>query len=122
MATAQRKSRRPARRKTAARKGKGDASLDRLNNSLDAAQTAIADLRKELGRGGRDLLKDVQKMVGDARRDTRRLNKRLRADLEELGGAITGRAKTTKKRAPARRAKSRTNAKSRARKSTAKKG
>ena len=35
------------------------ASLERLGGSLDAAQDAPKDLRRELSKGGRDLLKDL---------------------------------------------------------------
>jgi len=93
MATSQtkavRKKATPAR--TSSRKSTAAASLDRLNASLEAAQKALADLGGTLGRGGRDLLKDVQKLVRDARRDTARLNKTLLADLGQLQKTVTGR-------------------------------
>lgn len=79
----------PAR--ASSRKGPRAASLDRLNTSLEAAQKALTDLGSSLGRGGRDVLKDVQKMVRDARRDTARLNKTLLADLDQLQKTVTGR-------------------------------
>jgi hypothetical protein len=77
--------------RTSSKKSTGAASLDRLNASLEAAQKALTDLTANLGRGGRDLLKDVQKMVRDARRDTLRLNKALVADLDQLQKTVTGR-------------------------------
>jgi hypothetical protein len=93
MATSQTKA---ARKKTtpaptSSRKSTAAASLDRLNASLEAAQKALADLGGNLGRGGRDVLKDVQKLVRDARRDTVRLNKTLLADLDRLQKTVTGR-------------------------------
>jgi ABC-type transporter Mla subunit MlaD len=92
MATPQTKTtRRRSARARASRKSTGAASLDRLNASLEAAQKALTDLGDNLGRGGRDLLKDVQKMVRDARRDTLRLNKSLLTDLDQLQKAVTGR-------------------------------
>jgi hypothetical protein len=77
--------------RTSPRKSAAAASLDRLNASLEAAQKALADLGSNLGRGGRDVLKDVQKLVRDARRDTVRLNKTLLADLDRLQKTVTGR-------------------------------
>jgi hypothetical protein len=93
MATPQTKTTRQkgTRARTSSRKSTGAASLDRLNASLEAAQKALTDLSGNLGRGGRDLLKDVQKMVRDARRDTLRLNKALVADLDQLQKTVTGR-------------------------------
>ena len=76
---------------TSSRKSTAAASLDRLNASLDAAQKALTDLGGNLGRGGRVLLKDVQKLVRDARRDTVRLNKTLLTDLDKLQKTVTGR-------------------------------
>jgi hypothetical protein len=94
MATSQTKAARkkttPAR--TSPRKSTAAASLDRLNASLEAAQKALADLGGNLGRGGRDVLKDVQKLVRDARRDTVRLNKTLLADLDRIQKTVTGRS------------------------------
>jgi hypothetical protein len=88
MATAQTKTTRKksTRARTSSRKGTGAASLDRLNASLEAAQKALTDLGGNLGRGGRDLLKDVQKLV----RDTRRLNKTLLADMDQLQKTVAG--------------------------------
>jgi hypothetical protein len=86
---AARKKATPAR--TSSGKSSAAASLDRLNASLEAAQKALADLGGNLGRGGRDVLKDVQKLVRDARRDTVRLNKTLLADLDRIQKTVTGR-------------------------------
>jgi hypothetical protein len=119
MATPQTKTtrRRSARTRASSRKSTGAASLDRLNASLEAAQKALTDLGDNLGRGGRDLLKDVQKMVRDARRDTLRLNKSLLADLDQLQKAVTGRGgrsqasqknRTTRKTATRKAASGRT--------------
>ena len=80
-----------------------------------------------LGRGGRDLLKDVRKLVRDARRDTGRLNKALIADMNQLQKSVTGRAgrsqasqksRTTRKTATRKAASGRT-ASTRSSKSTA---
>src|SRR5881396_2922614 len=79
------------RARTSSPKSTAPASLDRLNASLEAAQKALTDLGSNLGRGGRDLLKDVQKLLRDARRDTLRLNKSLITDLNHLQKTVTGR-------------------------------
>jgi hypothetical protein len=111
MATTQTKAtrRKSTRAHTSSRTSTAAASLDRLNASLEAAQKALTDLGGNLGRGGRDLLKDVQKLVRDARRDTGRLNKTLLADLGQLQKTVTGRGgkpragqkrRTTPKTAP----------------------
>ena len=73
MATTQTKTtrKRSTRAPMSSRKSTAAASLDRLNASLEAAQKALTDLGDNLGRGGRDLLKDVQKLVRDARRVSR---------------------------------------------------
>lgn len=40
----------------------GNAALDRLSGSIEAAQQALRDLRRELGKGERDVLKDLEEM------------------------------------------------------------
>jgi hypothetical protein len=119
MATPQTKTtrRKSTRARTSSRKSTAAASLDRLNASLEAAQKALTDLGGTLGRGGRDVLKDVQKLVRDARRDTLRLNKSLLADLNQLQKTVTGRggkprasqkSRTTRKTATRKAASGRT--------------
>ena len=63
-------------------------SLDRFNKSLDAAERALKDLGKNLGRGGGDLLNNVQKMLGDARRDTGKLSSSVLSDIQGLQKSI----------------------------------
>jgi hypothetical protein len=90
MATQNRSTRRTSPRAIASASRKaGEASLERLNASLEAAQKALSDLSAELGRGGRDLLKNAQRTVNDASRNARRLNKSLRTDLDKLQEAVT---------------------------------
>jgi hypothetical protein len=119
-AARKRTTRRSGRGPAAAARKQGDASLERLNKSLDVAQKALADLSKELSRGGRGL-------VGE-----------LRKDIGQLGDTIAGRGggskrasarrgaakrKTAKRKTAARRstAKRSTARKSTAKRSTAKK-
>jgi ABC-type transporter Mla subunit MlaD len=55
----------------------GGWALDRLGGSLDAAQDALKDLRRELSKGGRDLLKDLDALLRDARKNLRRAQRTL---------------------------------------------
>lgn len=82
---------------------KEPAALKRLNRSLDAAQEALVELRRDTGRdvgqGARDLYKDVRTFVSSARRDTGKLAKALQRDFEQaqkrLTAATTTRARPT---------------------------
>ncbi len=66
---------------------KEPAAIKRLNSSLDAAQKAVADLRKHAGRGAgqstRDLHKGLGTFVSSARRDAGKLGKALARDFEQ---------------------------------------
>jgi hypothetical protein len=113
MATTKKSSARTGSAKQSRRPGAG--SLDRLNESLDAAQKALGDLQGDLGRGGRDIVKNVNRLLRDARRDTAKLNRALVKDLGQLGRAITpGTNSRTTRKSPAKRtsAKRTTSAKS----------
>ena len=74
---------RTTRARSTQRKG-GHPALNRLNTSLDSANKAIGDLRGDLGRGGRDLVKNVEKLIKDARKEGDKLNKSLRTELDQL--------------------------------------
>ena len=62
---------------------KEPAALKRLNKSLDAAQQALTELRKDSGKGAQDLYKDLRGFVSNARRDTSKLGKALAKDFEQ---------------------------------------
>jgi hypothetical protein len=101
---------------------KEPAALKRLNSSLDAAQEALADLRKDTGRdvsqGARDLYKDVRTFISSARRDSSKLAKALARDLEQAEKRLaSGRAGT---RAPTRTASRRPKTQTSSRRSTSK--
>src|SRR5439155_285504 len=49
----------------------GQAAFDRLTQSVEAAQVALKDLRKELSKGSRDVLADLETTLKDARKDLR---------------------------------------------------
>ena len=76
-------------------------ALNRLEKSIDAAESALEDLRGELGRGGRDLVKDLEKTLRDSRKNLRSLRRTVAKDIQKLQ-----RAATTKRpaAAPGRRA------------------
>jgi hypothetical protein len=94
-------------------KSRGAGSLDRLNESLDAAQSALSDLQGDLGMGARAVVKNVRRLIRDARKDTAKLNRALVKDIGQLGQALTpgGNGSRTRKKAPAKRAAKRTSAK-----------
>jgi hypothetical protein len=81
----------------------GSAALDRLGGSLDAAQDALKDLRRELSKGGRDVLKDLEVLVRDARKNLRGTTRTLVKDLDEVQKAAAGKRTTAAKRTPAKR-------------------
>ena len=105
-------SRRTARKKTAKRStatAKGPLSLSRLETAVDAAQAHLKDLRTELGRSGRDVLKDLDKALTDSRKNLRSLTKTVAKDVSNLqkaatpGRKATARKKTARKRTAARK-------------------
>jgi hypothetical protein len=81
----------------------GGPALDRLGGSLEAAQEALKDLRRELSKGGRDLLKDLDALLRDARKNLRGAQRTLIKDLEEVQKAAAGKRRASAKRKPAKR-------------------
>ena len=80
-----------AKRSRTAAPARRPRALNRLEKSIDAAQTALKDLRSELGRGGRDLVKDLDKTLTDARKNLRNLSKTVAKDLGQIQKAATPR-------------------------------
>jgi hypothetical protein len=80
-------------------------ALKRLSKSLDAAHEALAELRKDTGRdvgkGARDVYKDLRTFVANARRDTGKLAKALARDFEHAQKRVA--PTTTRSRAAAGR-------------------
>jgi hypothetical protein len=103
MPTARRKTASKQQRRRPAAARAGDASLKRLNSSLDTAHDALTELSKNVGRGGRDAVKDVHQRIGELRKDARKLNKSLRSELDQLQKSIAG-ARSGAKRTGARKA------------------
>jgi hypothetical protein len=70
-------------------------SLGRLSESIEASQAALKDLRSEMSRGSRALLKDLDKTLRDASTNLRRTSRRIAKDLDEVQQAARGKRATT---------------------------
>jgi ABC-type transporter Mla subunit MlaD len=81
-------------------RSKGEKSLQRLHESIEAAERAVKDVRTEMGRGSRTLLKDVEATLRDARKSLRSVNRAVAKDLQEVHQAARGR-KPAPRRKPA---------------------
>jgi hypothetical protein len=68
----------------------GNTALDRLSGSIDAAQDALNDLRRELSKGGREVLKDLDTLLSNARKNLRSTQRTLIKDLDDMQKAATG--------------------------------
>jgi hypothetical protein len=94
-----------ATKSSTSRKGatSGGPALDRLGGSIEAAQEALKDPRRELSMGGRDLVRDLDVLLRDARKNLRGVQRTLIKDLEEMQKAAAGRRPRAKpaKRTPA---------------------
>lgn len=86
-----------AKRSSTARTARPPRALNRLEKSIDSAQVALKDLRAELGRGGRDLVKDLDKTLTDARKNARSLSKTVIKDLDKLQKSATSRRPTARR-------------------------
>jgi hypothetical protein len=96
----------------------GEKSWKRLTKSIDTADDALKDLRKELGRGGKEVLKDLERALKDSRKGIGSAQKTAAKNAEKLQRVVTTGRKT---KPPAKSGGSRSTAKkSTARKSTAK--
>jgi hypothetical protein len=81
----------PQTRRSTTTTARRPRALNRLEKSIEAAQSALKDLRAELGRGGRDLVKDLDKTLSDSRKNLRSLTRTVTKDLENLQKAATAR-------------------------------
>jgi hypothetical protein len=70
----------------AERDGRMQAALERLNDSLAAAQEAAKALQRDMSRGRRDVAKNMERMLTANRRDADKLAKAVRADLADFEG------------------------------------
>lgn len=82
----------------------GSAALDRLQASIEVAETALRDLQGEVSRNSRALLKDIGTTLRATRRNLNRSRRRIAKDLEQIEQALV------KGKAPARPAPTRATA------------
>jgi ABC-type transporter Mla subunit MlaD len=78
---------------------KNSKPVDRLDDAITAAQDALKELRGDLSRGSKVLVKDLDKTLKDARSNLRRVRGTLVDDLDEVGRKLTGKPKTTRAKA-----------------------
>jgi chromosome segregation ATPase len=76
----------------------GNSALDRLQTSIDSAETALKDLRREVGRESQERLKDVGTTLTATRKNLTRSRNRIMKDLEQfehrlMKGKAKGKAK-----------------------------
>ncbi|MGA9856833.1 MAG: hypothetical protein WBQ18_03165 [Solirubrobacteraceae bacterium] len=71
-------------------KAENDARIiDHVSQALDAAQDDLASIGGTLGAGARDLGKDVQRLLHEARRDVKKMRRALQGDLQRLQRDLT---------------------------------
>ena len=80
----------------------GQGALDRLTQSVEAAEVALKDLRKELSKGSRDVLGDLETTLKDARKDLRRVRSIVAKDLAQIEQALVTGKPVRRRAAPAR--------------------
>jgi hypothetical protein len=102
----------PARKASAARKSSAERSASprataakralceensravvRIKKALETTQREMTAVRGSLEAGGRDLRKDVTKLLRDARRDVEKMNTTVRRDLQRLQKDLTSTSK-----------------------------
>jgi hypothetical protein len=87
----------------------GNTALDRLQTSIEGAESALKDLRREVGRDSRDRLNDLATTLKSARRNVTRSRQRIIKEMEAIEQRLTkgkkrAAAKGKKRPAPKRRA------------------
>jgi hypothetical protein len=80
----------------------GNTALDRLQTSIEGAESALKDLRREVGRDSRARLNDLATTLKSARRNVTRSRQRIVKEMEAMEQRLT---KGKKRPAPKRRAK-----------------
>jgi gas vesicle protein len=89
--------RKPARtRATEAAHARGmqnERAITRIKGQLEMIQKEMPAIRGSVGTGGRDIRKDVSKMLREVRRDVEKMNKAVRRDLERLQKELASTAK-----------------------------
>jgi hypothetical protein len=80
----------------------GQGALDRLTQSVEAAEVALKDLRKEVSKGSRDVLGDLEMTLKDARKDLRSVRRTVAKDLVQIERALVAGEPVKRRAAPAR--------------------
>jgi hypothetical protein len=105
---------RPRARTTAlSRIQHNDRVISRAKKTLETTQKDLDAIRGSISTGGRDLRKDVAKLLRDTRRDLEKMNTSVRRDLKQLQKDLSPATKA-KPRKPATNAKPRKPARKRA--------
>lgn len=106
----------PPRSASAARaKGEADAQkLEHLAQTLEAAQRDLSAIGGSVGKGVKDLRRDVATLLKDARRDLTKMRRAVQRDLDrlqkDLGAAGAAKPGSARRSAPTTRARRRQNA------------
>jgi hypothetical protein len=78
--------------------------LDRLQASIEGAESALKDLRREVGRDSRERLNDVATTLKSARRNLTRSRQRIIKEMEGIEKSLMkGKKRATSKRATSKR-------------------
>jgi hypothetical protein len=81
--------------------GTSHKAWGRLTKSIDTADDALRELRKELGRGGKEVLKDLEKALKDSRKGVGSAQKSAAKNAEKLQRVVTTGRKTKPTRSSA---------------------
>jgi ABC-type transporter Mla subunit MlaD len=91
--------------KPKAKSTKSAKPVDRVEDAISAAQDALKDLRGDLSRSRKTLVKDLDKTLKDARSSLRRMRTTLVDDLDEVGRKLGGDSAAKRKPAGSRTTK-----------------
>jgi hypothetical protein len=75
---------------------------EQIDHSLEKTQEAVALLRSDLGRDGKRIAVDIEKLLRHARRDLEKLPGAIRSDVERTAGD-DGRRRSASPKSPGRR-------------------
>ena len=72
--------------------------IGRVKDALERTQKEMTAIRGSIGTGGKDLRKDVSKMLRDVRRDVEKMNRTVVRDLERVQKDLSPTAKPKRAR------------------------
>lgn len=78
--------------------------IARVKKTLETTQKDLSAIRGSVSAGGRDLRKDVTRLLRDARRDVEKMNTAVRRDLERLQKDLATATKAKPRRPTRKRA------------------